>query len=198
MNNTRITKLWNNLKQEWSRLAPNVTIALHEAASEDDLQKLEETINAKLPEDFKAFYRVHNGQKSWEGVIDCQELLSIERIIDEWKVWKGLLDSEAFIGPDGSYKSEPREQEVKNDWWNPGWIPFTSDGAGNHLCVDLDPNPGGTYGQVIEMIHDDADRSLKASSLMTYIEHYTEKLKSDAYRYSDDYGGFFNKLYFND
>jgi molybdopterin molybdotransferase len=53
---------------------------------------------------------------------------------------------------------------VRSDWWNPCWIPFTHDGGGNHLCLDLDPAAGGAGGQVITLWHDGGARALAGSS----------------------------------
>jgi len=43
---------------------------------------------------------------------------------------------------------------VPSGWMKPmyacrGWVPLASDRAGNYLGVDLDPGPGGSWGQVI-------------------------------------------------
>lgn len=40
---------------------------------------------------------------------------------------------------------------LREVYWSPGWIPFAEDGCGNLICVDLDPGPAGTAGQIIEM-----------------------------------------------
>jgi cell wall assembly regulator SMI1 len=53
---------------------------------------------------------------------------------------------------------------VRDDWWNPRWIPFTHDGGGNHLCLDLDPAEGGAVGQVISMWHDSGERAVQGHS----------------------------------
>jgi cell wall assembly regulator SMI1 len=139
--------------------AAGYTGELPAGASEAALQKTEEALGVQFPEEFRAAYRLHDGGGD-EGIFAGWELLSLEGIVGQWKIWKELVDSGTFEGT----KSTP-DRGVKDDWWNPRWIPFTYDGAGNHHCLDLDPAPGGRVGQIIEMWHDADERPVAARSL---------------------------------
>ena len=162
-------------------------------ASDAEFAQLEQLIQAKLPEDFKALYHVFNGQAYEEGyVFDGEEWLSLERMAEEWEVWKGLLDDGEF-DDDEEEASEDADPEVKAVWWSPLWIPFTYDGSGNHLCLDLDPTSEGTYGQVIRMWHDDPQRPLEAKTFADWVETYIRGMEEGLYVYSEDYGGIFKK-----
>ena len=161
-------------------------------ASEAEFEQLEQLIQAKLPEDFKALYRVFNGQAYEEGyVFDGEEWLSLERMAEEWEVWKGLLDDGEF--DDDEEADEDADSEVKALWWSPLWIPFTYDGSGNHLCLDLNPTSEGTYGQVIRMWHDDPQRPLEGKTFADWLETYIRGMEEGLYVYSEDYGGIFKK-----
>ncbi len=156
---------------------------LNDPATDTQIQKLEATISTKLPEDFVQFLKVHNGQGNNSGwIIDGSELLSIERIIDEWGIWNGILSSGDFDG-----MSAERGSGVKSDWWNPKWIPFTYDGGGNHLCIDLDPAATGNPGQIITMWHDSEEREIKAISFRKWFEQYVNEVEAGKYVYSADY-----------
>ena len=162
-------------------------------ASEAEFEQLEQLIQAKLPEDFKVLYRVFNGQAYEEGyVFDGEEWLSLERMAEEWEVWKGLLDDGEF-DDDEEEADEDADPEVKTVWWSPLWIPFTYDGSGNHLCLDLDPTSEGTYGQVIRMWHDDPQRPLEGKTFADWLETYIRGMEEGLYVYSEDYGGIFKK-----
>ena len=162
-------------------------------ASEAEFEQLEQLIQAKLPEDFKALYRVFNGQAYEEGyVFDGEEWLSLERMAEEWEVWKGLLDDGEF-DDDEEEADVDADPEVKALWWSPLWIPFTYDGSGNHLCLDLDPTSEGTYGQVIRMWHDDPQRPLEGKTFADWLETYIRGMEEGLYVYSEDYGGIFKK-----
>lgn len=164
---------------------------LNEAADEQDILALEALIGATLPEDFKSIYRHMNGQAYEQGYLfDGEEWLSLERIAQEWQVWKDLYDDATFE-EEGNLagSSEPTDGAIKPFWWTPAWIPFTYDGSGNHLCLDLDPSDEGTRGQVIRMWHDDAERSLEAESFGAWVTQYVQGINNGEYVYSEDYGG---------
>ena len=182
-------QVWHSIKSKLKIIAPQILEGLNKGVSDDGVQKLEKLIIAKLPESFIDFYKVHNGQtEDSPGLIGAEELLSFERITIEWKRWKSLLDDKHFEDEHGSYKSRPG-LGIKNNWWNPLWLPITYDGHGNHYCLDLDPNSGGTYGQIIRMWHDEVERSLEATSFKKWITNYKNDLLADKFMYSEDYGG---------
>jgi cell wall assembly regulator SMI1 len=186
-------EIWNSIELKLTELAPEILNNLNDGVTDEEVNNLENLINAKLPKDFIAFYKIHNGQESESaGLIECEELLSFDRILDEWKVWKDLLDSKDFEDNNGPYTSTP-DNGIKNNWWNALWIPITYDGSGNHYCLDLDPEKGGNYGQIIRMWHDDPERSLEASTFKEWITNYKDKLTDGQLVYSDDYFGIINK-----
>ncbi|GJM32146.1 MAG: cell wall assembly protein [Saprospiraceae bacterium] len=162
---------------------------LGEGASEKDFKHLENLIGATLPEDFKAIYRVHNGQVYGEaGLLDSQEWLSLEAIEEEWKNWKGQHDEGAFKD-----KKPVADPEVKPDWWNPLWIPFTYDGGGNHYCIDLDPTSDGTRGQVITLWEEGEERMVLADSFSAWWDEYVGELEAGEYVYSELYDAIVHK-----
>jgi len=184
-----IKELWDQIKTWLNKHAPHLINELKSAATRQDIIELETLVGANLPEDYVQFIMMHNGQnRESEGIIDTEEVLSIERIIDEWKVWKDLLDSGEF----NDYKSKP-SKGVKDDWWNSKWIPITYDGSGNHYCLDLDPAAGGKVGQVIRMWHDDSERKLMSSSFLEWMADYVTALKKGKFVYSEEWGGIISK-----
>jgi len=188
-----MTDIWNSIELKLKEIAPDILNNLNAGAETAAIENFETLIHSKLPESFKFFYKVHNGQKSESaGLIECEELLSLERIEDEWKVWKGLLDEQNFEDDNGLYTSEP-DPGIKNDWWNPLWIPITYDVCGNHYCIDLDPADEGHYGQIIRMWHDDPQRSLEAKSFTEWINKYKDRLLNGELVYSEEYFGIIDK-----
>ena len=109
--------------------------------------------------------------------------MSLEGLLFQWRIWKELLDEGAFEGDTG----EPASG-IKADWWNAKWIPITHDGSGNHLCLDLDPAPGGKMGQIITMWHDEGSRSVVTGSLTDWLTQLAEGYENGEWVYSDEYG----------
>jgi cell wall assembly regulator SMI1 len=97
-----IPSIWNRLENWLTKNASHLTSELNNNASEDDIAKLEKTIGEKLPKEYIEFLKIHNGQnRDSEGLIDTEELLSTERVIEEWSVWKELtlyIANRAFGG----------------------------------------------------------------------------------------------------
>lgn len=182
---TTMRELWDRLEAWLAANAPTLLETLQPGATEEQIAQAEALLGIRFPEAFKASCRIHNGQEALaEGLMDAREFLSLERIQDEWTVWKELLDSGTFDG----MKGDP-EGPLRDDWWNPAWIPITYDGAGNHDCLDLDPAAGGKVGQVIDFWHDEATRSVEADDFIAWFAAFVEACEAGEYLYSDDYGG---------
>ena len=162
---------------------------LNPPATTEEIEELKVTLGFELPNDLIDMLKIHNGQKNDAGwLFDGQEFLSSHNIINQWKVWKNLLDDGSF---DGS-SSEP-DDGIKNDWWNEKWIPFTYNGAGDHYCIDMDPSQDGTSGQIMTMWHDDDERKLLSSSLSQWFKSYVDGLYSGQYVYTDEYDSIMTK-----
>jgi cell wall assembly regulator SMI1 len=166
------------MKMQWDRLEswlkiynPALFADLNPPASDADIQKLEKQLGVDLPTDFVEFLKVHDGQRCKAGwLFSDSEFLSSQRILDEWSIWKDLLDSGDFGG------TEPKPGTgIRPMWWSPKWIPFTYNGAGDHLCLDLDPSSGGRVGQIITLCHDDGVRNKKADSFALWFVDFIDK-----------------------
>lgn len=179
------------VQESWTRIetwlgtnAPDVLAALNPGASDKSIAEAEEAIGVTFPDDVKASYAMHDGQEP-DGLtlMPNGEFLSLERMREEWDIWKELLDAGDFEGNESS-----PAKGVKNDWWNPAWIPITSDGAGNHDCLDLDPAKGGNVGQVITMYHDEDTREIEAPSFAEWLEVLANGLENGDYVLSKELG----------
>jgi len=66
---------------------------------------------------------LHDGQiDESESLLYSQTILSLTRIVTEWQTWTSLVNEGHFIFDGQSVKSD-LDPGVKNDWWNPKWIP---------------------------------------------------------------------------
>jgi cell wall assembly regulator SMI1 len=178
-------EFWTRFESWLQTEAPHLLPELNPGATEAELATLAATIGADLPADFLAFYRIHNGQRAEAGgLYDGEELLSVARMQAEWTIWNDLLKSGDFADA----VSTPAAG-VRSDWWHPGWLPLTYDGAGNHWCLDLAPTEAGTRGQIIRMWHDDDERPVIADSFSAWMTAYIVALEAQEYGFSEDYDG---------
>jgi len=89
------------MKDEWKRfkawLSENCAAeirGLNDPATGDELDEIESTIAMKLPDEFRQFLAIHNGQgNDGGGIIDGSILLSTVEIIREWKSLKYQLEN---------------------------------------------------------------------------------------------------------
>ncbi len=160
-----VTAIWHKLEQWIQANAPELFETLQAGASDSEIAWLEQQLGVTLPEDYKTFLGLCNGQSDEsEAGFYGGELLSVKSVAFQWKVWKKLLDDNAFKG----IGSEP-DDGIRADWWNSRWIPFTHDGGGNHLCLDLEPADGGSVGQVITMWHDSENREVRFPNFTAWL-----------------------------
>ncbi len=179
-------KTWESLISWLEANAEILVEDIYDGATDEEIAAVEAELGVTLPEDMKAAYKVHDGQfDSGMGIVPAGMLLPLDGIVAQWDIWRELLDAGTF----DTFKSKA-DDEIKPHWWNKKWIPFTYDGAGNHLCVDLDPEPVGKYGQVITMWHDSPERDVVADSFVEWMNDVVEELNSGVYEFIEDYGTF--------
>ncbi|RYE43516.1 MAG: hypothetical protein EOP48_22895 [Sphingobacteriales bacterium] len=182
---------WSKIKTWLTKNHPEIICTLNVGASLNDYQELELTIGTSMPDDFKEFYTIHNGQLFTHlCLFDGDILLSVCDIIREWKQWNDILPiiHTNCIEQFGSPAESNSDPGIKGDWWNPLWIPITANGSGDNICIDLDPSHKGRRGQIIRMCHDDPQRELLAPSFRQWISNYIADLENGIYEASNDIG----------
>jgi cell wall assembly regulator SMI1 len=107
-----------------------------------------------------SFMRMHG--------LDCA-FHSISETLEQFAEIGGFSPEQRYPRIDGLDWTE-HKGAVRNVPASPGWIPFARDSAGNFLCVDVDPDQGGSIGQVIEVAYDDGRLRVLASSLADYLD----------------------------
>ena len=183
-----MNKEFDKFKQWLAHNYSDGLLDLNPPANNSEIEELASTLGVDLPEDFISVLKIHNGQKGESAwLFDSQEFLSTHRIIEEFNIWKNLLDKEL------QGKVSKPDDGVKNDWYNINWIPFTSDGCGDHYCLDLSPNPTGTKGQVITLWYESSEREVVSRNFRQWFEEYLCELNSGNLVYSKEYNSIVHK-----
>jgi cell wall assembly regulator SMI1 len=156
-----------------------LSLSLAPGASAAAIAKLERAIGAPLPADVALSLRTHDGQRNGAITIDEWTLLSCKDIEREWNIWKSIA------GELASLRSVPA-RGVRDAMWSTRWIPLTGNGAGDHLCADLDPAPKGTAGQIITVWHAAPERERIASSFGAWLGSIAKKLSAGRLTYSEE------------
>ncbi|HLO50751.1 MAG TPA: SMI1/KNR4 family protein [Kamptonema sp.] len=178
-----IKSIWNRIDKWLAANAPEIMNKLQTAATDEAIAQAEKLLEIELPEDVKASYRIHNGQdREKPGIFEGWNFLSLQEVIKAWESWKNLLDEGVFNEEDGN-NGCASDGLIRTDmWWNPKWIPITAELGGDNYCLDLDPAPGGQFGQIIIMYHDDAYRELVANNFREWLAQLAADLEGKKYQ----------------
>jgi cell wall assembly regulator SMI1 len=176
---------WRRIKSWLEANLPQLIDALEPGATLAELDAAEKLLGTILPRAARDSYLTHSGQKQdTPGLIDGWELLSLSRVVSQWRVWSSLLHGGAFADSVAA-----PEAGICSVWWSERWIPVTYDGHGNHECIDMGPSTEGSVGQIIRVWHDDPRRSVVANGYEAWLGSFADGLDAGRYVYSDDYGG---------
>ena len=100
-------------------------------------------------------------------------MLRSKEILRDWKDWNAVQAAGDF----DDAKAAP-DKGIAKAWWNSGWIPFASNGGGDHLCLDLSPAKGGNVGQIIRIRHDDPARALMGTSFGAWLHALADTIEN--------------------
>ncbi|KAJ6547034.1 hypothetical protein B0H19DRAFT_1379391 [Mycena capillaripes] len=116
-----------------------------------------ELVWLRAPPVVRESYLAVDGQEA-ESAAGCAEglffgltLLPLEDVLEEWRFWREVDDDPstgANLQLRESMKSIPTGW-VRKEYSQRGWIPLIADKAGNYVGIDLNPDEGGSIGQVI-------------------------------------------------
>ncbi len=175
--------IWTRIETWLKQHVPEMAVNLLPGAVDTEIKEAETALGVTFTNDFKACYRIHNGQHELATpMVGEWQLLSLQDMVLDWKRMKELYDAGKLNSDETITLSGP----VRADWWNPKWIGFATNGGGDLFCLDFDPASGGKKGQVVTFWHMTPNREVLASSLQEWLENFFNDLKKGKYRIEDD------------
>ncbi|MEP4076828.1 SMI1/KNR4 family protein [Haloferula sp.] len=185
--NMEFRKPWSEFESWLAANCPELEGVLNAGATAEQLQAAESELGFKLPDDFKAFYSIHDGQvEDSAGLFDGFELLSLSGILLEHK---RLTDFLANQGKERLDAGVTADTGVFPVYWKTSWIPFIRNDCGNYYCVDLGPTSEGVSGQIVGMWLMPPARSLLGRSIGDWFQRYVVRVLDGAYEFSEDEDG---------
>lgn len=172
------------LAKRWLKALQNASQGLvsehcfQTGVDEDALNALEQLMGMPLPEDFKQWYRVFNGDnpdvQEFYYLLAGHEWLSAEQILQTWLEWDeaGLNDGMEMMTEDYA-----NDEGILPVMWAKKWLPFANDN-GYFLLLDLEPAPTGHYGQVLGLSGDGDPTILLAPSIKVWLEQYVTDIEN--------------------
>jgi cell wall assembly regulator SMI1 len=169
---------------------PAVAASLNPGATDAQLDHLASVIGVPLPEDYRALYKWHNGQKDvdklftgpWYG-LGFPSLDQVEQILAFWMPyaddqWSELNELVVSVEPD----------VVKPLYANRRWVPFAQAGN-NYLGIDLDPDVRGVRGQVINFGRDEDLKRVVARNVAAFVQWFVSQLHAGNFNIRQERGG---------
>ncbi|ATY10104.1 SMI1/KNR4 family protein [Amycolatopsis sp. AA4] len=148
--------------------------------SEEEIAAAEARIQARLPEDLRALYRLIGWDSGETGLLGYYAHDSLDTVVENYHYsLPGAYRGAAFDPPPHSadvvFEAVPPsriKRLSRNDWW----LSFGGNHSDQWIAVDLDPAEGGRSGQVIE--HGDEVARLLASSVTEMLADVVAALRA--------------------
>jgi cell wall assembly regulator SMI1 len=150
-----IERLWGRIETWLTIHAPDILDNLLPGVDDDDIQEIEAELGYSFPEDVRASLRLHNG--------------TVDSFADIWR----LLNIDEIAGEQQMMSHIPSFKRLH-------WLPLASDGCGDLLCVDIQPEPGEILGQIIHFDHESVS-SWVAPSFQALLSAFVDHLEAGKY-----------------
>ncbi|NJK44759.1 MAG: hypothetical protein HC933_11150 [Pleurocapsa sp. SU_196_0] len=176
-----MNETWQAIETLLSSRFPAILEDFNPPCTESDLAFLKDVTQGKLF-DLYELYESHDGQSSYDLAFwSPWRLLSVKHIKTNIKVMNEDLVAE--WAEDGMSPTDEAEANgpVKPILWSSYWVPIASNGGGDLLCIDLDPDVGGRVGQVIVWWHETVVREVLYSSFTDLMTDYLQDLQAGLY-----------------
>ena len=136
--------MWTEIVSQIAALSPSVLASVNPPADPGVIDTLERRIGAPLPDGFKQYLAVMDGQNDLgrdHPLIGYNRFLSVARIIE-------TMDMQRFCFGDEDRVDWITENKIQPVMWDSHWVPFSDFEGSPRLILDLHPGRNGAYGQV--------------------------------------------------
>lgn len=148
---------------------------LNAPATIEEIQYAESEMGISFPDELRNLYLAHNGEdKSGPGLFFGLPFLSLDEVLDEWRIWKRIEEDDFFNFDAFSIPTE----WIKERYVNHNWIPISKDYGGNNIGIDVDPDEKGEMGQVINFGRDEEVKYVIANRISELLLFILQTLKS--------------------
>ncbi len=174
-----IPSLWRDINDLLRKKAPKRQKELQPGLPEGELEEIVKAFGRRLPKDYLVSIAIHDGNAS----LNEFTYLPLRSVLE---IWEAMNESEA-AGEFGERTIDaPEAKVVKPVWWHKGLIPFAQDGAGNLLCIDLDPGPKGSNGQITRFERNMGPAATEHRSFGGWLTAYRDAVRAGEFKIGRD------------
>lgn len=165
-----VASRWATISAWLAEHHPRALTLFAPPATPEAIAAAEAALGCTLPDDYKQFLRIHNGQDEFAPWVGLGALLPIEQVAP---ARANIFNEDGEVDPDDV---GPGIRAVD---YLQAWIPISRSSRNrDYLCLDLDPAPGGTVGQILEFVIDFNGRPLVANSFADLLSKYFEQAQT--------------------
>lgn len=189
-NSNCISENWNTIINEYDKLLIRNSIIekynknLNKGATDEQIKMAEQILGFPFPSELAQLFKCNNGnainskENVYLGAILGLQFIPLDVLIRTWSEWCEFTDEKGL----DAYCTSIYNGQIKCLYANKRWIPFASDGWGNHIGIDLDPDVNGTVGQVVNFGSDENNKLVFAKNLNSFLELMIDIIKSSDFK----------------
>jgi cell wall assembly regulator SMI1 len=148
------------------------------------IAQLETYLRVRVPDELKTLLLTNDGCRRGDYPLPMNatkpvnwRTISVNEIAEQWDLLSSI---------DAGRKSDHAMRTVgpvSAVWWNRNWIPIAECGTGDVICADMNPEQGGSRGQLIYYEHDFDERKVLYPSLLDWLRECANDLERGEYTY---------------
>ena len=169
-----ISAVWRQIESLLNELPRNNKIMLRDVATNADLRAAEQQFGTPLPDDWRDSLQIHDGQAPYcESLLEQWRLLPVSEAVYAWSKLNKLNAIGVFK------QKRARSANPAAEWWSNRWIPFTENGAGDYLMIDMSSATSGSR-RILHYSHESGERPVVATDLSAWLNivvRHLEELK---------------------
>jgi len=174
-----------SVEERWQTIAtwladnhPAARGSFRPPADPSAIAEAERALGKTLPDDYRAFLRLHDGQEALGPMVAFCTLLPVAELAPESRSLAELLG-------EGGFDSSEVDTGIAPVAWDPGWVVI---GRFNRsaLVLDLAPAEGGTRGQIFTLHVDDDHRRIVAASFSDLLARFFREVQDGTIDLEDE------------
>ncbi len=169
---------WELYKDALCARMPALKSTIRKGASAAAIAAAESEMGLSFPKELKDLYLACDGDNGEAvcGMMMGLHFLSLEEVLVEWRDLRRVAECTAL---DTLRCLSYPDKCIKKCHASTGWIPFASDGGGNFIGSDLDPDVMGTAGQIINFGRDEEEKMVLAEDLNAFLLRLLRIIESE-------------------
>ncbi len=176
----QIFTIWNHFLEFFEKKDINrEELGFRDGADVKEIMNVEKLLGVKLPDDFRDFLRICNGQEYGNDHLhwlpDGMRLLGIEEIYKEWE-YQTKIFMDVPDALDG-FETFQNDDKIRAIVFHEKWIPIAMLEGSCWIFFDYVPGPKGTEAQLIFNLTE-CDFIVLSNSFTELVQHYITSLQA--------------------